>query len=122
MKRGVQVVAILAALVAMLFVQPGKLASHGTADEVRLDQNYPNPFNGTTEIKYQIPRAGHVQLSVYNMLGQEIQGLVDQDEGANEYRIRFDGNNLPSGQYTYRMIYEADGNITKLSHKMYLVK
>jgi Secretion system C-terminal sorting domain len=89
---------------------------------VRLDQNYPNPFNGTTEVTYSIPQPGHVNLRVYNMLGQEVQTLVNEDEGVNEYRVRFDGSGLPSGQYTYTLIYTANGNIAKLSHKMYLVK
>ncbi len=102
------------------------LTSHSGAlvvDEfVRLDQNYPNPFNGTTEVTYSIPAPGHVNLRVYNMLGQEVRTLVDEDEGRQEYHVRFDGNGLPSGQYTYTLIYTANGNVAKLSHKMYLVK
>ena len=118
------IVAGVAALLLVLLFTPGLThSSIGPIDQnVRLDQNYPNPFNGTTVITYSIPQPGHVQLQVFNMLGKEIDALVDEDEGANEYHIRFDGNALPSGQYTYRLLYESEGNISKLSHKMYLVK
>ena len=118
------IVAMSALLLLALTVSPELTSSHSASVDtfVRLDQNYPNPFNGTTVITYSIPGSGHVKLEVFNMLGKEMQGLVDEDEGEGEYRLRFDGNGLPSGQYTYRMIYETSGSISKLSRKMYLVK
>jgi hypothetical protein len=97
--------------------------SANTVDEfVRLDQNYPNPFNGPTEITYSIPQPGRVTLRVFNMLGKEVVTMVDEDQGRNEYRVRFDGNGLPSGQYTYTLAYTASNIVSKVSRKMYLVK
>jgi hypothetical protein len=69
-----------------------------------LDQNFPNPFNSTTVIRFHVPRTEHVTLKVYNVLGEEIETLLDrvQDAGSN-LSVSFSGNNLPSGVYFYRM-------------------
>ncbi|MGE5431678.1 MAG: T9SS type A sorting domain-containing protein, partial [Syntrophomonadaceae bacterium] len=67
----------------------------------RLCQNYPNPFNPTTTISYLIPEQSNVELKVYNMLGCEVTTLVSKMQNAGEYRLHFDGSNLPSGIYIY---------------------
>lgn len=69
----------------------------------RLSQNYPNPFNPTTTIEYQIPANGFVTLKVYDLLGREVAMLVSEEQKANHYTIPFNGNNLPSGVYFYRL-------------------
>jgi hypothetical protein len=56
-----------------------------------LHQNYPNPFNAYTEIRYQIPEAGHVTLMIFNTLGQEVRSLMDGRQEAGEYRAMWDG-------------------------------
>ena len=68
-----------------------------------LEQNHPNPFNPETVIGYQIPYGGHVELKVYNILGKEIAVLVNEDQRAGNYKVKFEGNNLPSGIYIYRL-------------------
>jgi hypothetical protein len=73
-----------------------------------LFQNYPNPFNPSTEIKFQIPVAGFVQLKLYDVLGREVATLVNEWKGAGSYTISFDIRNspfgiLPSGVYFYRI-------------------
>lgn len=81
-------------------------------------QNYPNPFNPTTNIEFQIPNSGYVKLVVYNMLGKEVQKLVNQELVAGTYEVDFDGSNLPSGVYYYRL--EVDSYTE--TKKMLIVK
>jgi hypothetical protein len=68
-----------------------------------LDQNYPNPFNPTTVVSFQLPVAGNVTLVVYDMVGREVSVLVDERKDAGVYEVRFDGSNLASGVYFYRL-------------------
>ena len=68
-----------------------------------LEQNYPNPFNPTTSIKYSIPKETFVTLKVFSILGKEITTLVHERKGAGNYSVNFNGDNLPSGIYFYRM-------------------
>ena len=83
-----------------------------------LSQNYPNPFNPTTMIKYSIPKSGIVTLKVYNMLGQEVSTLVNQEQKSGNYSVNFNADNLASGVYMYR-IQSGDFSLTK---KMTLLK
>jgi hypothetical protein len=69
----------------------------------RLFQNYPNPFNPATQIRYSLPERSHVSLKVYNLLGQEIATLINQDETAGNYIALFEANKLPSGVYFYKL-------------------
>jgi hypothetical protein len=71
--------------------------------EYQLHQNYPNPFNPATTLTYQIPQAGHVQLSVYDALGVEVAAVVNAHQQPGLYRVSFSGNELPSGIYFVRM-------------------
>jgi hypothetical protein len=68
-----------------------------------LNQNYPNPFNPATTIKYQIPELSFVTLKVYDVLGNEIATLVNEEKPVGSYDIEFDANALPSGIYFYRL-------------------
>jgi len=97
--------------------------------EYRLMQNYPNPFNPMTTIEFALPVDGMVTLKVYDMLGQEMATLIDNemmDEGTNE--VTFDATSFSSGVYFYRLVAQGvdeDGNagktVTKVM-KMMLVK
>ncbi|NWF49917.1 MAG: T9SS type A sorting domain-containing protein [Ignavibacteriaceae bacterium] len=69
----------------------------------KLFQNYPNPFNPLTTISYQIKEQGFVQLKVYNLLGQEIVTLVNEEMPSGIYETLLDASNLPSGVYIYSL-------------------
>jgi photosystem II stability/assembly factor-like uncharacterized protein len=71
--------------------------------EFELQQNYPNPFNPSTVINYQIPFDGMVTLKVYDILGNEIQTLVNGYKNAGKYSAAFDGSRLSSGIYLIKM-------------------
>lgn len=86
--------------------------------EFSLVQNYPNPFNPTTDISYGIKSESHVKLTIYNMLGEEVVTLVDEQQQAGKYSIKFDAKNLSSGTYFYRI---SAGNFID-SKKMLLLK
>lgn len=68
-----------------------------------LEQNYPNPFNPRTQIRYGLPEAGPVRVGVYNTLGQEVRVLIDGWQEAGWHEVAFDGIDLPSGAYYYRV-------------------
>lgn len=68
-----------------------------------LGQNYPNPFNPSTMIRYELPAASSVKLTVYDLLGREVSVLVDGAQDAGVHEARFDGRQLSSGVYFYRM-------------------
>ncbi len=83
-----------------------------------LSQNTPNPFNPSTVISFQIPVAGNVRLSVYNVAGQEVARLVDRRLAAGSHSAVFNGGGRASGVYFYRL--QAEG-FTQ-SRKMLLIK
>lgn len=86
--------------------------------EYSLYQNYPNPFNPTTTIKYDIPDFSFVSLKVYDILGNEVATLVNQQQSAGSYKVDFNGGNLSSGIYFYRI----DAGKYSQTKKLMLVK
>ncbi|MFH1196273.1 MAG: T9SS type A sorting domain-containing protein [bacterium] len=68
-----------------------------------LEQNYPNPFNPTTKIKYSIPEDGIVSIRVFDVLGREINTLVNQKQLKGDYSVEFDASSLSSGMYIYQL-------------------
>jgi hypothetical protein len=83
-----------------------------------LYQNYPNPFNPKTTIKYQVPRLSFVTIKVYDVLGNEIATLVNEEKSLGNSKLEFSGTNLPSGIYFYRL---QAGDFIK-TKKMILLK
>jgi hypothetical protein len=68
-----------------------------------LNQNYPNPFNPTTEIAFDLPEPSHVKLTIYNVLGQTVETLMDRDMEAGSHTLTWDARQNASGVYFYRI-------------------
>ena len=69
-----------------------------------LGQNYPNPFNPTTTITYSVAKTSNTKIVVYDILGNEIKTLVNEVKSPGKYSVNFDGENLSSGTYFYKII------------------
>ena len=80
-----------------------KTISNQIPKDFSLLQNYPNPFNPSTSIRYEIPKNGFVKLVVYDILGKEIETLVNEKQSAGTYEVKFEGKSLTSGVYFYRL-------------------
>jgi photosystem II stability/assembly factor-like uncharacterized protein len=88
-------------------------------EEFVLHQNCPNPFNPSTEIKFSIPYSSIVSLKVYNLLGEEIASLINNEyRNSGKYSIKFDGSNIASGVYFYKL----EAGLLTSTKKMVLVK
>ncbi|MCB9247329.1 MAG: T9SS type A sorting domain-containing protein [Ignavibacteriales bacterium] len=87
-------------------------------NKFNLAQNYPNPFNPSTTISFALPTASEVQLSVYNILGQQVATLVNEVKNAGTYKVNWDASNLSSGVYIYRL--RAGAQV--LTNRMILMK
>jgi len=87
-------------------------------ENYRLYQNYPNPFNPVTTIRYSLPRAGEVKLTIFDALGREVQTLLNEKQQAGVYEAVFDASIYPSGVYFYRL---NSGSFTD-TKKLLLIK
>ena len=72
-------------------------------DEFKLFQNYPNPFNPTTTIRFTISDVRFTTLKLYDVLGNEIKALVNEEKSTGNYEVKFDASSLPSGIYFYQL-------------------
>ncbi|NNG26851.1 MAG: T9SS type A sorting domain-containing protein [Ignavibacteriaceae bacterium] len=72
-------------------------------DKFNLDQNYPNPFNPSTVIQYSIPTSSFTQLSVFDVLGNEVAKLVNEEKPEGKYEVEFNAEGLTSGVYFYKL-------------------
>ncbi len=100
------------------YVTDAESEAENLPQEISLSQNYPNPFNPTTQIAFSVKEASFVNLSIHNILGQEVQQLVSERMASGNHQITFDAQNLPSGVYIYRLTV-GQRSITK---KMILLK
>jgi hypothetical protein len=93
-------------------------ASESVPATYTLDQNYPNPFNPSTTIRFAVPVAGHVSLKIYDVLGQEVATLVDDDVVAGMHTAQWKPVGVASGMYLYRL---QSGTFSE-SRKLLLLK
>ena len=93
-------------------------SEYTTVRDYQLYDNYPNPFNPETSIKFYVPKAGYVNLQVFNLLGKSVATLVNQSTPAGEYTVSFNGSDLASGVYFYRL--ETAG--FQMTKKLMLIK
>lgn len=82
-----------------------------------LEQNYPNPFNPSTSIRFSIPEAGIVSLKVFNLLGEEVASLLNEEKLAGNYEVSFKASDLSSGIYFYSI---SSNNFTQTKKMIYL--
>jgi flagellar hook assembly protein FlgD len=81
--------------------------------------NYPNPFNPSTELVFKLPYDGHATLEVFNIVGQRVATLVDEQMSAGEHRVIWNaqsdnGQRVPSGMYFYRLVTESGRETRKM--------
>ena len=86
--------------------------------EFELQQNYPNPFNPSTSIEYSVPSSEYVSLKIYDIIGNEVATLVNEQKSAGNYEVKFNASSLTTGMYIYKI---NAGSFTKV-RKMMLVK
>ena len=86
--------------------------------EFSLAQNYPNPFNPSTTINYSLPNTQYTVLKIYDITGKEVMTLINETKPAGRYQVKFDGSNLGSGVYFYKI---SAGSFTALK-RMLLIK
>ncbi|MBE2218567.1 MAG: T9SS type A sorting domain-containing protein [Ignavibacteria bacterium] len=87
-----------------------------------MSQNYPNPSNPNCKINFEMPVNGKVSIVVYDLLGREVNTLLNENREADYYTIEFDGSNLASGVYFYRIYAQGEGQTFTKTMKMVLVK
>ncbi len=90
----------------------------GVPTEYALFQNFPNPFNPQTTIFYSLPEESFVQIKVYDIIGNEVKVLVSEHKPVGNYQVSFDGHELNSGIYLYRIM---AGSYSE-TRKMLLIK
>ena len=93
---------------------PGS-AVDGVPTVYALQQNYPNPFNPATTLKFQIPNADMVKISIYNVTGRKVADLVGEQLEAGYYSVNFDASALPSGVYLYRLTAGEFSSVKKMT-------
>jgi hypothetical protein len=87
-----------------------------------LSQNYPNPSNPNSKINFEMPVNGKVNIKIYDVIGREVVTLIDETREADYYTVEFDGTNLASGVYFYRIYAEGEGQKFTQTLKMVLIK
>jgi flagellar hook assembly protein FlgD len=79
-----------------------------------LFQNYPNPFNPETKIQFWIPKSGNVKLTIYDVSGRQIDELVNRKLNAGTFEVTWNGSNLSSGIYFYKLVAEGFAETKKM--------
>jgi hypothetical protein len=90
--------------------------SSNTPDKFKLGQNYPNPFNPSTKIQFSVPAgANNIKLIVYNILGKEVETLINGKYTPGNYEVQWNASNYPSGNYFYRLITDSYTETKKMT-------
>jgi hypothetical protein len=100
------------------FTVTSVVQEEGMPTEYSISQNYPNPFNPTTKIKFALPQRALTKIIIYDLLGREIQTLLNKELEAGYREVNFDATNFQSGVYFYRI---QSGNFIQ-TKKMILIK
>jgi hypothetical protein len=103
------------------------LKADGAPSKSLLSRNYPNPFNPGTTIQYRLPEEGAVSLVLYNMRGQAVRALVQENQKPGDHSVQWNGTNeagerVPSGVYVYRLKVETADQTSTLSRKIMLLE
>jgi hypothetical protein len=99
-------------------VSLANLAGPNVPVSFALKQNYPNPFNPSTEISFDLPKASQVEVTIFNVLGQQVESLVNDQLDAGSHIVTWDASQYSSGVYFYRI--QTDENVD--TKKMMLLK
>jgi photosystem II stability/assembly factor-like uncharacterized protein len=91
-----------------------ELSSVSVPETFSLEQNYPNPFNPATTINYELQITNYVELSVYNMLGQELATLVSERQNAGTYQVEWNAAGFASGVYLYKLSVGDNSQVRKM--------
>jgi len=102
----------------LITFSPTSVEQTNSLPDFELKQNYPNPFNSSTNIEFSIPEKGFVSLKIYNILGKEIETLVEEEKEAGNHKIQWQPKNLPTGIYYLNLV----ANNKKATRKMVLLK
>jgi len=116
--RGMQIPAITLGLSRAGFLPAVDVEGPGPSAGVAIElaQNDPNPFRGATTIRYRLPQAGPVRLTLYDARGRRVAALVDEVRPAGEYVARLEAARLASGVYTYRLEAGGEAVVKKCVH------
>lgn len=104
------------------YYELGALLSISPPKNFDMGQNYPNPGNPNSKINFEMPIDGRVSVKVYDVLGKEVMTLIDENRKADYYTIEFDGSNIATGVYFYRIYAEGEGQKFTKTLKMILIK
>jgi hypothetical protein len=94
----------------------------GVPKKFNISQNYPNPFNPVTKIDFDLPFDSKVSIRLYDITGREIKTLVNETKQAGYYTTEFNGSNISSGTYFYRIVAEGNGQKFVMTKKAVLIK
>jgi photosystem II stability/assembly factor-like uncharacterized protein len=98
------------------------IAKIENSKSISLHQNYPNPFNPTTNIDYDLSADSKVTLKVYDISGREVLTLVNDQQKAGFYTVKFNATNLSSGTYFYKLFLNSNGSDIVITKKMTVIK
>jgi hypothetical protein len=97
------------------------IKNYGSENNFVLGNCIPNPMNSTAEISYILPESGHVRLAIFNVIGEEVKVLIDENQAAGSHKIVFSGNDLQAGIFTYRMDYNSKDKHGSATKKMIII-